>query len=379
MKVYILHLFNTAGGGERVSLEIANVLRSKGAKVIYVTNSFSAMKNVAEFFGLPSDYDVIEIHHFLEKILGYTGRFIRYRRLLLLQNGLSKLSDIKKSSDVLIIDTATNYIFNVDVSYIHYPLVRSTYESDSYYLKLYDWIIKRKVKKTHGKPRIILTNSHWTARLINETLGVNSEVVQPPVDVDYFMYDGREKEKIIVTISRLTPEKNLKLLPIVASKIWDYDWFLIGSMGVTNLELETSRRVLREIEKEARKLRVKNFHVLTNVPRNKLRDLLLRARFYVHPLFPEHFGISVVEAISAGCIPIVYRDGGAWTDIVSPISENLGYNTLEEIPIIIRKLEEKKEELEELKIKAVKYSENFKAEVFRERFVDVLIKHGLIS
>lgn len=379
MDIYILHLFSVAGGSAQVSLEIARVLKQRGFKVIYVTNSSAAMKKVAELLGLPSEYDVIEINSFLERILGYTGRFIRYRRLLLLRKGLLKLSLIRESSNALVIDTDTNYPFGVDVSYIHYPLTMPTMHSNSLLYKLYNWLVKHEAEKMRSKPRLVLTNSSWTAKLLEETLGVSSEIVHPPVDVDYFLYDGREKENMIITISRLTPEKNLHLLPKIASKLSNYEWYLVGSTGVTGFELDVSRRVLRRIKREIEKLRVNNFHVITNIPRSELRELLLRARFYVHPFFPEHFGIAVAEATSAGCIPVVYRNGGAWTDIVSPISEKLGYNTLEEVPAIIRKLEEKKEELDELKMKAVKYSENFKAEVFREKLVNVLIKHGIIS
>ena len=35
----------------------------------------------------------------------------------------------------------------------------------------------------------------------------------------------------------------------------------------------------------------------------------MTSKAYVH-LCPEHFGISVIEAIAAGCAPIVYHLGG---------------------------------------------------------------------
>jgi len=35
----------------------------------------------------------------------------------------------------------------------------------------------------------------------------------------------------------------------------------------------------------------------------------------VHPIIYEHFGISVVEAMASGCVSIVHRSGGSYTDI----------------------------------------------------------------
>ncbi|MEM1628883.1 MAG: hypothetical protein QW551_06395, partial [Desulfurococcaceae archaeon] len=87
MNAYILHLFSVAGGGERVSLEIAQILRNKGFRIIYITNSSKALKRVAELLGLPGDFETIEVNSWAEKLLAHTGRFIRLRRLLLLEKG----------------------------------------------------------------------------------------------------------------------------------------------------------------------------------------------------------------------------------------------------------------------------------------------------
>lgn len=83
MKSYLIHCFITYGSGERVSLEIERILKSIGFKVTYVTNSKSIQRKCSELFGLPSDYDVIEISSFLEAVLSLTGRFTRLRRYYL--------------------------------------------------------------------------------------------------------------------------------------------------------------------------------------------------------------------------------------------------------------------------------------------------------
>ncbi|MEM4881790.1 MAG: hypothetical protein QXP89_06720, partial [Desulfurococcaceae archaeon] len=60
VEAYIVHLFTVCGGGERVSLEMANVLRERGFNVTYVTNNEEALRKCGEMFQLPGDYRVIE-------------------------------------------------------------------------------------------------------------------------------------------------------------------------------------------------------------------------------------------------------------------------------------------------------------------------------
>ncbi|MEM4913960.1 MAG: glycosyltransferase [Desulfurococcaceae archaeon] len=372
MEAYIVHLFTVCGGGERVSLEIASVLREKGFRVTYVTNSKDSMKKCAELLQLPGDYEVIEVKSMFERALALTGRFIRYRRLVLLTKAYEKLASM--GVDGLTVDTDTNTAFNVDISYIHYPAVLSTVKSKMLHWKLYNWLVARKARSMMGKPRLVLANSSWTAGLIKETYGLNAEVLHPPVDVDYYAYEGSRKERIIVTTSRITPEKNLHLLPRVASKLPNYEWYLVGSTGYSRIEKYLAKRIVNRIEHEKRKHNAWNFHVVMDLPRRELKELLQRATFYVHPLFPEHFGISVVEAMSAGAVPIVCRDGGAWVDIVSDISRELGYMEPDEIPAIIRSLENNPGKLAELRSRAVRKSMLYRREVFREKFAGILEK-----
>lgn len=364
MKAYILHLFPLCGGGERLSLEIASVLKRRGFSVIYVTNSRSIVENCSKMFEVKECYDgVVEVNNIVEKVLSSTGRFVRYRRLYM----LSAVGDMIEGLDGLTIDTSSNIPVKVDISYVHYPVVYRTMGSNAVYWKLYDWFVARKARRVLGKPKLLLTNSTWTAERIREAFDMDAKVLHPPVDVEYYAYDGRPKKKIIVTVSRIVPEKNLHLLPRIASKLPGYEWYLVG----TSVHGWMSKNVIKSIEREVRKYNIKNFHVLENLPRKELRELLRDASFYVHPEFPEHFGIAVVEAMSAGALPLVYRDGGAWTDVVSKINPELGYSRIEDVPALIKKLEERGM-LDEERAKLARFASNFSTGVFKKRFNEYL-------
>ncbi len=47
-----------------------------------------------------------------------------------------------------------------------------------------------------------------------------------------------------------------------------------------------------------------------NASAEQKADLLKRAKLYLHTMEGEHFGISIVEAMAMGCLPIVHDSGG---------------------------------------------------------------------
>ncbi|MEM2444187.1 MAG: glycosyltransferase, partial [Sulfolobales archaeon] len=122
---------------------------------------------------------------------------------------------------------------------------------------------------------------------------------------------------------------------------------------------------------EVEKNNAENFEILLNLHREKLRELLLDATFYVHPQFSEHFGISIVEAMSAGCVPIVFKKGGGWEDVVKPIDLRLGYNNISEIRNIISALNTGCL-LENIRNHIVAHVQKFKSSNFRMKFLNIV-------
>jgi glycosyltransferase involved in cell wall biosynthesis len=73
-------------------------------------------------------------------------------------------------------------------------------------------------------------------------------------------------------------------------------------------------------------------------PLRKAKDILGRAKVYVHCAQGEHFGITIVEAMSAGCVPVVNNTGGP-REIVSDDSGykwNVTDQAVEQVSSLIR-------------------------------------------
>ena len=45
-----------------------------------------------------------------------------------------------------------------------------------------------------------------------------------------------------------------------------------------------------------------------------------------------------MEGAAAGAVPVVYKDGGEWTDIASRIDPHVGVSTVDETAAIVRSL-----------------------------------------
>mmetsp|Transcript_36072 Transcript_36072/g.114670 ORF Transcript_36072/g.114670 Transcript_36072/m.114670 type:complete len:498 (-) Transcript_36072:175-1668(-) len=64
----------------------------------------------------------------------------------------------------------------------------------------------------------------------------------------------------------------------------------------------------------------------TNIPLGEMQELLGQADVGLHTMREEHFGISVVEFMAAGAVPLAHNSGGPAMDIVTPLKgERTGF------------------------------------------------------
>jgi glycosyltransferase involved in cell wall biosynthesis len=370
MKIAVFNaLISLAGGGEKVALSIARAFEEAGHDVHLYTyeDKSRSIDEAIKILGSyrPRNIVVLNIPK-LVRLLGIGGRFVRYRRLLLVKNFLSKIKD---NNYDLVVDTSSNAPTAVDISYIHYP--ESYKRGESLHRRGYELLVDKLLRKIGGETRLVLVNSSWTLNLFRKVWGDNykAEVLHPPVDVDFFSRcEGSSKENIIATVSRYSLEKRLWELVRILRDLKNYKLVFAGSSHRHSF----SDYVIKRIKEEAERYNVRDrVEILIDVSREDLRRILCKASFYVHPPFAEHFGISIVEAMSAGCVPIVYRDGGGWTDIVSKIDERLGYVNVDDILRIIHWVEAENM-FNYLSSLSKIHAERFSYEKFRDKLLEMV-------
>src|ERR687889_2077761 len=160
----------------------------------------------------------------------------------------------------------------------------------------------------------VLTNSEYSRKAIYKTFKIDSTVLSPPVDVDLFrkfvlFSSSNKRDDTILIISRFHPSKKIenaiRLAKLLKKNGIGQRMKIVGNLSPAMLGYYYH---LKDAVKHQDLSDYVNFQV--NVSFDKLLSLISGAKVYFHTLPGEPFGISTVEAMSAGLIPIVPSIGG---------------------------------------------------------------------
>lgn len=234
MRVAIFHAtFDVAGGGERLVLQIARALDELGHEVDLYTTYLDqrVFRLLASDLGWQRPPKVVRAP--LAGLLRVVarGRAVRLWRLLAFREVGKYLRRAMEDYDV-VVETRSNVPLDVDVSYIHYPAVLD-YLADkhtSIHWRVYNWLVMELAERARGSPRLVLTNSSWTAEKVREAYGLEARVLYPPVEVERFEgVDLNRKENIVLTVSRFSQEKNLDTIVRIARLVPEAQFYVVGS------------------------------------------------------------------------------------------------------------------------------------------------------
>jgi Glycosyltransferase len=189
--------------------------------------------------------------------------------------------------------------------------------------------------------QVVTSISDFTRCWTRKRWEVESEIVYPPVDTHF---DVLPKENLILSVGRfaLKGEGHTKHQPEMLAKYreietnlrrWEYQ--TVGALRNT----DAHRTFLASLNEQAALCRAA--HVRAELKREELRNLYERASIFWHaagyhedeetqPELAEHFGISTVEAMAAGCVPVVIKKGGQ-PEIVRHGVDGFLWDTLDEL------------------------------------------------
>lgn len=354
------------GGAEYVAVTIANALaRSHYDVTLFVNNPIEQQK-LQYFFGTQLDRSM--------KII-VKPTVIRPKYLLDFYQTIFRSYCFKLKCD-LWIDVYSNRLFPwTDICYIHFPFAnRYDYNEKFPYLKsrriiqvsaLPYVLIEKNLVSEKGK--LILANSKYTAQEIEHFLGKRAEVLYPPVSAASFCdlknLIKNKRKNLVVTVSRFAPTKELEKIPYIAS---------LTDSGIKFAVLGRiyKKDTFLSLQKLTKELGLMNkIEFFPNISKSEIKEILKTAKCYLHTMTGEHFGISIVEAMASGCIPVVHNSGGPREFV----PEGLRYNTLKEAA---EKIENEVYSWSPRKaIQMIKIAENFKEENFVNRFIELFNRY----
>ncbi|MCC7117874.1 MAG: glycosyltransferase [Anaerolineales bacterium] len=190
-------------------------------------------------------------------------------------------------------------------------------------------------------------------------------IVYPPVEIQNFLSEyGGKRNRAIVTIGRFDEEKRQIEQIHLAAQIPEISFHIMGFVG--------DQKYFNQCKALIEELGLQNVCLYPNAPHDQMVDILQNSKYFLHTLINEPFGITAVQAIAAGCLPIVHDSGGQRE--VVPYAE-LRYRQMSEIRQMINDLERKEEPLlAQLHANLLKRAQdNYDEDVFTRKIKPILL------
>lgn len=236
---------------------------------------------------------------------------------------------------------------------------------------------KRYVESYNG----FISNSEFTKHHLELMYGVSSDVITPPITVDSISLSAlKKKEKIIIAVDRLVRDKCLvemitSFREIVDKGYVDYRFIIIGNKDSRELDyynriVELSNNYPIEIHNDI------GYEELVSWYQKAL--IFWHAKGYgipdENPFNMEHFGMTTVEAMKNGCIPVVINKAGP-KEVVEKVSKDLLWDTLEEMQEITISIINNQDTIDCLQKKVLIEANNYNINDFKSRIVDIVERY----
>lgn len=182
--------------------------------------------------------------------------------------------------------------------------------------RLRAWFHERLWRRRFAGYGVKVANSRFTADWARDRWGIDCDVLYPPVQVD--VPCGPKRDAVAV-LGRFTPVKRQAELvrafrERVAPRFPGWELVCVGTVGKAAEDGE----YYREVESAAAGGPVR---LVTDAAVAEVRRVLAEAKVFWHaagfgvdpntePERLEHFGMATVEAMAAGCVPVVPDLGG---------------------------------------------------------------------
>lgn len=340
---------DTLGGGERYCLTVAKCLLDNGWNVDFAWDDMDVLEKAANRFSLQiNDANVtgkkIEAYSSFEKIF----LFRKYKLCFWLSDG-----------------SVPMMLSNKNIIHFQVPFVKKVDQANKIKIKLIDKVV---------------CNSKFTKKFIDKSFGVKSDVLYPPIDTSGF--SPGEKTKTIIGVGRFEntmQSKKQDILIKAFKKLFDSgkkDWQLVLIGG--SIEKEKDNKFINKLKKMSGGYPIK---FIVNAPFEVLKKYYAESSLFWHAagygidenIYPwkvEHFGMTTVEAMASGCIPLAVNKGGQ-KEIVTQKAGFL-FDTIDQLVEQTKKLTDNPRLSKKMSKEAVKESKKYSQEVFCQKLLRFL-------
>lgn len=345
---------DTFGGGEVYTLNFAQCLSRHDFDITLATNSTSTLNNARQYLNIDLQARIDSQLHCL--LTSPTNLITKYQQL--------------KNFDLcfFLSDGSLPFLFSA-TNILHFQVPFTSLKPS--------FITKLKLKNIHH----LVCNSRFTKTIIDRQLNTNSQVIYPPTN----LLSGKivVKKNIILSVGRFTQTLHNKRQDILihafkqlvdTHKLTNWQLVFIGS-----LQENESQSFLNQLKKQAHHYPIK---FLTNVSHTTLQKYYRQAKIFwlatgfdidaaKQPELVEHFGLSTVEAMSAGAVPVVINKGGQ-KEIVTPAKDGFLFSSTDELIDKTQQLIQSPQVLHQLSSQAIKTSAKYSYQRFCQQVSQLL-------
>ena len=233
----------------------------------------------------------------------------------------------------------------------------------------------------------VLANSEYTRRWIRRLWGVDSDVLFPPVRTKD-LRQGPKSRRILSVGRFIAPGSGHSKKQLEQVQAFGR---MVRSGGLDGWELHlvggcepAHRPYLAEVHRAAQSLPVQ---LHANAPRRLVEDLFATSSIFwaatglaedeeATPWVFEHFGITTVEAMAAGCVPVVIDRAGQ-REIVRHGTDGYRWTTLQSLEAFTREVAGDDQLRARLAASAVGRAGAFSEEAFATRWRQIAADLGL--
>ena len=191
----------------------------------------------------------------------------------------------------------------------------------SVWKKPYYMLLRRRLSPESLSNRYFVPLSHALEERL-ENLGLpHSAVVFPPCDM---IFKARPKKKQVCLVTRIAPQKNVHEFMLIAQRLPEYRFILVGA------EADKDLRYARSV------LSIKPQNVEYSDTRIRDRpELIEESKVYLYTSREPGIGISLGQAMGAGCIPVTPAWGGG-AEMIAQTGVGYTYGSLDQGTEVVR-------------------------------------------
>lgn len=381
---------DTLGGGERYCLTVAEILLKHGYKVdLFWSGNQNLIEKAKQRFSLdleglnlvndifqlkPKQIDLFEGKQNLFKVINRSLSPQKIHQKI--NKFINKLKTTKKYDVLFYLGDGSIPVLLGKQNFLHIQVPFLNEKTN-----LINLIAKSKLLLFSK----IICNSQFTAQFYQDTLPSKITILYPPVDIEKFE-SSNNKENIILSVGRFDNVLNAKKQDVLIDAFKTLieqeeikNWKLILAGG--SLIDPNQNSYLKYLKEKTKDLPVE---FIINPNFDDLEEIYSKSKIYwhaagfdvdetKHPENTEHFGMTVVESMASGLVPVVIAKGGI-PEIISDGIDGYLWKNIDELIFKTKSLIDSPQDLEKMSKKALIKCQKFSKDNFETGLLDLIKK-----